>query len=262
LNGRPGPASVALMPPPRSLALADPLMTGDDVRGCQQLLAANRYGDFAPGEADGEYGQVTAAAVDRAKWALGYPKRAIDGVFGPTLRSYLEGAALPPAFRARATLRKRQATRGGDVRGRIVQQALWAIANEPSIAYSNGRPIDGTGAQPRVPLAIDCSGFVTLCYQWAGAPDPNGLRFSGAGFTGSLLGNCRRIGRAAAQPGDLVVWGDGNGRHVALVLEPGPDPVLASHGSDGGPKRVPFSRQNAWHQQQGHTQVTWLTCLP
>jgi hypothetical protein len=248
--------------PSRALALADPLMTGDDVRAAQRLLAANPLGDFVPGDPDGEYGQITAAAVERAKWALGYPKRAVDGVFGPTLRAYLEGRPLPPAFRARAALRRRQAAKGGDVRARIVEQALWAIANEPSIAYSNGRPIDGTGRRPAVPLAIDCSGFVTLCYQWAGGPDPNGLAFSGAGFTGTLLRHCRRIPRASARPGDLVVWGDGDGRHVALVLEPGPDPVLASHGSDGGPKRVPFSRQDAWHRQQGHTRVTWLSCLP
>jgi hypothetical protein len=247
--------------PLRPLALADPLITGDDVRGAQQLLATSPFGDFAPGEVDGEYGQTTAAAVNRAKWALGYPKRALDGVFGPALQRYLEGAPLPAAFRARAALRKRQAAKGGDVRGRIVQQALWAIANEPSISYSNARPIDGTGKPAVVPLAIDCSGFVTLCYQWAGAPDPNGLGYTGGGFTGTILQHGRRIGRAAAQPGDLVVWGDGDGRHVALVLEPGADPVLASHGSDGGPKRVPFSAQNAWHQQQGHTKVTWLTFL-
>ena len=246
----------------RQLALADPLMTGDDVRRCQELLAQNPFGDFAPGAIDGEYGQNTAAAVERAKWALGYPKRAIDGIFGATLRSYLVGGRLPVPFRARRSVRIREQARSGGVRARIVAQAVWAIENEPSIAYSNGRPIDGTGARPRTPLAIDCSGFVTLCYQWGGGPDPNGLRFSGAGFTGTLLRNCRRIPRAAARPGDLVVWGDGDGRHVALVLEPGPDPILASHGSDGGPKRVPFSRQNEWHQQQGHTRVTWLSCLP
>jgi cell wall-associated NlpC family hydrolase len=253
------------MPPPaRFLALADPLMEGDDVRSAQELLASNPYGDFAPGAADGEYGQLTAAAVDRAKWALGYPKRALDGVFGTTLRSYLEGAPLPPAFRARRLARTRAQGKSGGVRARIVQQAQWAIANEPSISYSNARPIDGTGPAPRTPLAIDCSGFVTLCYQWAGAPDPNGLRFSGGGFTGTMLNACRRIPRTAAQAGDLVVWDDGSGRgtHVALVLEPGDDPILASHGSDGGPKRVPFSRQDAWHRQQGHTRVSWLSCLP
>ena len=106
--------------------------------------------------------------------ALGYPKRALDGMFGATLRSYLEGSPLPAPFRARRALRTRE----------------------------------------------------------------------------------------QARPGDLVVRGDGDGRHVALVLEPGPDPILASHGGDGGPKRVPFSRQDAWHQQQGHTRVTWLSCLP
>src|ERR671910_3059907 len=123
----------------RQLALADPLMTGDDVRRCQELLTQNPYGDFAPGAIDGEYGQNTAAAVDRAKWALGYPKRAIDGVFGATLRSYLDGAPLPAPFRARRLLRTRQQTKSGDVRARIVAQALWAIENEPSISYSNGR---------------------------------------------------------------------------------------------------------------------------
>jgi hypothetical protein len=246
----------------RTLALADPLMVGDDVRRAQELLARNPFGDFAPGTIDGEYGQLTAAAVERAKWALGYPKRGIDGIFGAKLKAYLEGEALPPAFRARAAVRARQTTKAGDVRARIVAEALWGIANEPSISYSNARPIDGTRKKRKLPLATDCSGFVTLCYDWAGGPDPNGLRFTGAGFTGSLLRNCRRIPRAAAQPGDLVVWGDGDGRHVAVVLEMGADPLLASHGSEGGPKKIPFSRQNEYHQSKGHGRVTWLSCLP
>ena len=44
----------------RELYLADPLMRGDDVRDCQDLLIDKGYN---PGKADGVYGQKTADAV-------------------------------------------------------------------------------------------------------------------------------------------------------------------------------------------------------
>jgi lysozyme family protein len=69
---------------PRTLELTDPHMTGADVAEAQRLLAANPFGDFEPGAPDGDFGPITAAAVQRAKLALGYPDGAVDGSFGPT----------------------------------------------------------------------------------------------------------------------------------------------------------------------------------
>src|SRR5439155_14545384 len=60
------------------------------------------------------------------------------------------------------------------------------------------------------------------------------------------------------QPGDLVVWGPSPGHHVALVLEAGDDPLLASNGQDKGPIAIRFSLESKYQPAQ----VTWLSCLP
>lgn len=122
------------------------------------------------------------------------------------------------------------------LRLKIVAAARWGIANEPRIHYGQVRPVPlGRG----LPLTTDCSGFVTLCYYLAGAPDPNGLGYSGQGWTGTLLAHLPRT--AALRRGDIVVWGVYPGRHCALVLEPGDDPLLCSHGQERGPRAVRYS---------------------
>jgi lysozyme family protein len=82
---------------PRLLQLTDPLLTGPDVEEAQHLLTENPYGDFEPGGVDGEFGPNTADAVERAKWALGYPPAKVDKRFGPALKAYLDGTKQLPA---------------------------------------------------------------------------------------------------------------------------------------------------------------------
>ncbi len=143
------------------------------------------------------------------------------------------------------------------IRAAIVEHARWGIANEGQIHYQQLRPIDGIGQPRKLPLQTDCSGFATLCYRWAGAPDPNGLGFNGQGYTGTILQHCRAIPLAAVQPGDLVTWGAAPGHHVALVLEAGPDPLLCSHGQEKGPAAIRFSLETQYQPAP----VTWLTCI-
>jgi hypothetical protein len=38
--------------------------------------------------------------------------------------------------------------------------------------------MEGIG-RPGVPCHADCSAFVTLCYNWSGAADPNGQGYDG-----------------------------------------------------------------------------------
>ena len=140
------------------------------------------------------------------------------------------------------------------VRQKIVAAARWGIENEPRIHYGEIRPIP---LGRRLPLTTDCSGFVTVCYYLAGAPDPNGRGYDGSGYTGTLLGWLRAIAPLDAKRGDLVVWGTYPGRHVALVLEPGDDPLLCSHGQEKGPVAIPFSQESKYQP----TTATWLTCL-
>jgi hypothetical protein len=219
----------------RTLRLANPLLTGPDVTALQNLLAPYR-----PGPADGQYGPLTAAAVQRAKTELGYSPS--DGVAGPRFVKVLE----------------RNAAQSLTVRQRIVANAQWGIAHEPQIHYEQLRPIDGLKTPRKLPLHTDCSGFATLCYAWAGAPDPNGLGYSGQGYTGTLLQHMKPIAVSAVQTGDLVVWGAPPGHHVALVLEPGPDPLLCSHGEEKGPLAIRFSVESEFQPAP----ATWLSCLP
>ena len=106
-----------------------------------------------------------------------------------------------------------------------------------------------------LPLTTDCSGFATLCYFLAGAPDPNGNGYDGRGWTGSLLERMESIPPIAVRAGDIVVWGPYPGHHCAIVLEPGDDPLLCSHGQERGPLAIRFSAESLYQP----TVVTWLT---
>jgi cell wall-associated NlpC family hydrolase len=240
-----------------SFQLTNPLLRGADVKEAQQLLAQNAYGDFGPGTADGVYGPATANAARQAKFALGYPDNAIDTVFGPTLRGYLKGDPLPADYQTRRRQRQRTLASSPSVRDAIVANARWGIANEPAIHYQQLRPMDGLDQPRKLPLQTDCSGFVTLCYKWAGAPDPNGCGFNGQGYTGTILQSCTHISKSAAKIGDLVVWGPPPGHHVAMMIEAGPDPLLVSHGQEKGPCAVPFSTECQYQPAP----ITWLTCV-
>jgi cell wall-associated NlpC family hydrolase len=240
-----------------TLQLANPHMSGADVKAAQKLLADNPYGNFQPGAADGEFGPATAEAARQAKWLLGYPQNQCDDDFGPKLAAYLEGKPLPAPFKTRRAQRLKEAKSSSGLRAKIVEVARWGIANEGSIHYEQSRPVDGMGQPRKLPLNTDCSGFSTLCYKWAGAKiDPNGGNFSGA-YTGTMLQHCRHIARSAVQPGDLVVWGNYPGNHVALVLEAGADPLLCSHGQEKGPIAIAFSVESKYQP----TPAAWLSCL-
>jgi cell wall-associated NlpC family hydrolase len=139
---------------------------------------------------------------------------------------------------------------------KIVAAARWGIANEPRIHYGEVRPYP---LARTLPLTTDCSGFVTLCYFLGGAPDPNGLGYSGYGFTGTLLRHLHETENPLA--GDLVVWGAYPGHHVALVLEAGVDPLLCSHGAERGPVAIRFSEERKW-QPAEHVWLTRNSRLP
>ena len=151
------------------------------------------------------------------------------------------------------------------VRKRIVDWAVWGCKNTARIGYSQdgGVRLGALGVKGSLPLATDCSAFATLCYSWAGAPNPNARGTYDprqSAFTGSMLDHCRRIPRSAAQAGDLVVWTPPTrGQHVALVVAPGPDPLLVSHGDDSGPKKLRFSAEDAYQRRHGHGTPVWLT---
>lgn len=135
------------------------------------------------------------------------------------------------------------------VRERIVAYALWGVANEPQIHYRQVRPIDNLDSPYTLPTWVDCSGFVTCAYKPAGASDPNGNDYNGDGFTGTLLAHLEHIDRTELQAGDLIVFGPGSGDHVVVVVQAGANPLLVSHGTEGGPAQLTLSQEASYHRQ-------------
>jgi len=129
------------------------------------------------------------------------------------------------------------------VRQRIVSWGRWGAEHEPDIHYTEDEHRDDWMTKPRgtLPLDTDCSGKATLNCKWGDAPDPNGLAYRYLGFTGTILDTAYKHGHvfedvAKALPGDRIVIGPGTGWHVVTVLTAGDDPMVESHGSEGGPK--------------------------
>jgi hypothetical protein len=116
-------------------------MRGPDVKGLQSLLA--RAGWYH-GKQDGDYGPLTAQAVYRAKFWLGYAKP--DKTAGDSFLDFLDGTARPSlAMKARRKKRmladarkKKQAKKASLTAGqRVVQVALSQLGQTEHPAGSN-----------------------------------------------------------------------------------------------------------------------------
>ena len=152
-----------------------------------------------------------------------------------------------------------------DRRLQIAGWAHWGVIYAKHFTYSElDDRMSAIGTKPgTLPVTCDCSAFVTLCYFWGGAPDPNGLNYDHEGYTGTLLThdkhvallrkNAREITLSNVQPGDLVVYGTGTGAHVAMIVHGGYDPLTVSMGQDGDPSYVRVS-------QDGRPVEAYLRC--
>lgn len=139
-----------------------------------------------------------------------------------------------------------------DVRDVIVAWAKWAETHkgQPRFNYSEGaNRMEGVHKPGVLPWSGDCSAFVTCCYSWAGAADPNGQGFDGQGYTGTLISHGHEIDVKDAQPGDVVVYGPGTGEHTALIVEGGIDPLTVSMGENGDPSFVRVSQDGRMPQR-------------
>ena len=130
-----------------------------------------------------------------------------------------------------------------DVRQNIVAWAKWCATNHAKFTYSEGpQRMSGIGNPGKLPVTADCSAFVTLCYNWAGAPDPNAQSYNHTGYTGTLLSHGTKIPLSQVQPGDVIVYGPGTGWHTALIVDVSglnaKNPLTISHGQQGDPSYV------------------------
>ena len=95
-----------------------------------------------------------------------------------------------------------------------------------------------TAAYPAVANGYDTGGYDT-------GRTANGYRADG--YTGTLLDHLPHYYAARnAGVGALVVYGPGTGHHVAMVREPGSDPLLFSHGDETGPHWYRLSQERTW----------------
>ncbi len=96
--------------------------------------------------------------------------------------------------------------------------------------------------------------------KWAGATDPNGLRYNPVGYTGTLLDHCNHITKSQARMGDLICYGPGTGTHVVLILEKlTADFYVASHGHQGNPARYLNSQFLHYFGQNSARYLRWLS---
>lgn len=156
--------------------------------------------------------------------------------------------------RRRKVLRAEHAER---IRALMKNEMDWGLAHEAKIHYPkndirlepNNVPID-RWFEHRVPVTLDCSQAATAVAKAAGAPDPtdSGWGHHGLLFTGSMLRTCKQIPEHALEVGDYVVFGPSTGDHVSVVYQTGLDPMMWSHGFEGGPLLIRLSEQKTQHR--------------
>lgn len=227
----------------RTLSLTNPAMIGPDVIKLQQLLTEKGF----PVAADGEFGHLTADACVEAKRRLRYPKSQQLPIAGQKLVAKLQAhAPFPPP----PTPPSRQ---------RYADQMDFAFAHRSNWRYSQIRPIPHT-MDAATRITTDCSGGVTLLAQTANLPDPNGRRYDGLGFTGTILDHCSRLAASQVKVGDLIVYGIYPGHHVVAVKEVlgGGDFLVWSHGRNGDPRYIKHSQERASQAANGHVAVYFL----
>lgn len=133
------------------------------------------------------------------------------------------------------------------------------VAAEPRVHYGQVRPMVTAKIRDEAALrralarpagiTLDCSEIATLLCRLAGLADPNGRGYDGSGYTGTMLEHLPHYDDPRrANIGALVVLGPGTGEHVCMVRTPGPDPILFSHGWEGGPALIRFSAERAYHR--------------
>jgi hypothetical protein len=142
----------------RVLQLVSPNMVGDDIKHLQELLVQYHY---LNGAIDGVYGPMTAQAVYRAKWWLGYPKNACTQTAESRglLVQLLEGKKKPtPAMVKAAKARKAQVPIES-IGAKMFKEALRWVGTKENPAGSNrvmfSQWYGVTGAW--------CAMFVTYC---------------------------------------------------------------------------------------------------
>jgi hypothetical protein len=153
------------------------------------------------------------------------------------------------------------------IRAAMKAQAEWAVAHPTALNYSQARPIPYSQWDHHQPvIETDCSGSYICIAHAAGAPDPSGQHYDGEGYTGSIAGNLRHVGRAADLGiGDAIGYGDlvDVNSHITMVVEPGDDPLCFTFGANP-PALVRYSTEVNERRAGGEpvNPITFMQLLP
>lgn len=154
------------------LILTTPYIKGQKVKDAQWLLKGNnRFKGLAPfkdGIVDGIYGPQSASATRSAKYWLGYPRAALNGLFGQTLYEYLRPQhwrPLPESYRERRNYRLAAAaqTKGQ----KALDFAINEIGNHEDPWGSNRQKYGSWYGFNGVPW---CAIFESYCFGHTGTP--------------------------------------------------------------------------------------------
>jgi hypothetical protein len=154
------------------------------------------------------------------------------------------------------------------LRQAVLTQANWVLTHGAQWQYYEIRPIPIARIKAgQLPVKTDCSGSVIGIYARAGAPDPSGYAYNGAGNTQSFYQHLEHLtSYTDAEPGDLIdVTLPSQGTvHVYLVLERTQhDQKVFSHGGPLGtpPQAKLLSTVKDYWYSSGHV-FTGLRALP
>ena len=214
-----GTARTADTGPARLLHLASPLMTGADVTALQKLLNAGRYGKDL--DVDGEYGPMTAQAVYRAKFWLGFKRP--DQIAGGQLTEYLSGQVRVSREMRDLVAKRKQAAKEGAFRKQAVKLAGGKVGTiETPVNIQEFGKWYGMNGVPW------CAIFVSWCFANAGSK--SFARRSRWAYVPYVLNDAHaaRNGLTVTRTpevGDLVLFdwdSDQVCDHIGIVAKPSP----------------------------------------
>ncbi len=216
-----------VVPLPRVLELKSVNMRGQDVIALQRALAVagvRKWGKFT-----GVFGKGTKQNVAAFQERKGLKR---DGIYGLNTHRLL--APKYDQYGAYLMNKVNKEVNKPDARYVIVAYAIFGYNQREKIHYTQSSlrmyGVRNRIRPPRIPIWEDCSSFATWCYWGANVPDPNGLRYNGWGYTGTL--SQYGVRTREPKPGDLGFYGSGTYNHVTIYVGDG---RAIGHGSERGP---------------------------
>ena len=201
------------------MQLSSPTERSARAKEAQRVLSGQNVfkQDFHPGSVDGDWGPLSAGAVEQAKYYLGYLAKGIDGSFGQQLYDYLSGAEkLPPTFAKRRATRLKELSAGG-AKAKAVEQALADAAKGVVETPVNLTPFGEWYGMNGV--AWCC---IYVSYRLCKAGFDGFERGKFASYCGSVVDAARRRERHLAltktpERGDLVIYN--KDEHIEFFVE-------------------------------------------